>query len=77
MKQPQDMYNIFKDVSCRVNRLFYKPIWARHIYPLNTSKGFENVPYFSASFFLFCEQICSRRMDKLNEYGPWQIKETL
>jgi len=51
MKQTQDMYNIFKDVSCRINRLFYKPVWARHICPLNASKGFENAEHFLHPFF--------------------------
>jgi len=55
MKQSQDMYNIFKNVSCRINRLFYKPalvlnLRARLIYPLNASKGFENAPHFLHPF---------------------------
>ena len=71
MKHSQDIYNIFKNVLCRINRLFCEPFRARHICPLNASKGFENAPHFLHPFFLFGKQICSRRMDKLNEYGPW------
>jgi len=50
MKQPKDMYNIYKDVSCRINRLFYKPIRARHNCSQNVSKDFGNAPHFLHHF---------------------------
>jgi len=73
MKKPKDMYNIFKGVSCRINRLFCKPIRAWHLCSPNVSKGFENTPHFLHPFSCLVNK--SARAERMNwmSLGPSDV----